>query len=96
MKEWLKSRPLLRAFDRLAFVIFGQRDPNAKKVGWLPGSGGHGDGGQAPPYVPYNPDWDPKLRKRQARNRKSESRGIDRTVRDPEKPRPSNADGQTD
>ena len=30
---------------------------------WSPGQGGHGgDGGQSPPIVPYNPDWDVKNR----------------------------------
>ena len=57
------SRPLVRALDRLSFVIFGQRAPEIRAVGWIPGNGGHGgDGGQAPPWVPYNPDWDPENR----------------------------------
>lgn len=52
------------AIRPLGVVIFGQRDPDAKTVGWLPGNGGHGGpGGQAPPYVPYSPDWDPKRRR---------------------------------
>jgi len=64
--NWIRSRPFKRVLDRLAFTIFGQRDPNSKKVGWGPGQGTHGGaGGQAPPYVPYNPDWDPTRRDRQ-------------------------------
>lgn len=59
MLRWIKSRPVRRTTDRLAFVVFGQRDPNSKTVAWLPGHGTHGGaGGQSPPYVPYNPDWD--------------------------------------
>lgn len=54
-----------RLMDRVAFTIFGQRDPNSGVVDWLAGNGGHGgDGGQTPPYVPYNPDWDPKNRRK--------------------------------
>lgn len=60
---WFGAGPVSRALDRLAFVVFGQRAPGAKKVGWVPGSGGHGsDGGQVPPYVPYDPDRDPERR----------------------------------
>jgi hypothetical protein len=52
-----------RTMDRIAFSIFGQRAPDSKSFGWRPGNGGHGgSGGQTPPYVPYNPDWDPKNR----------------------------------
>ena len=70
MLKWVKSRPLKRALDRLAFTIFGQRDPNSKKVGWGPGQGTHGGaGGQTPPYVPYNPDWDPTRNKKPRRKR---------------------------
>jgi hypothetical protein len=70
MMRWIRSRPLRRAFDHVAFVVFGQRDPNSKAVGWLPGQGTHGGaGGQTPPYVPYNPDWDPALRAKRARKR---------------------------
>ncbi len=70
MLKWIRSRPLQRALDRLAFTIFGQRDPNSKKVGWGPGQGTHGGaGGQTPPYVPYNPDWDPTKREKRRRKR---------------------------
>jgi hypothetical protein len=56
-------RALGRAFDHLSFVIFGQRAPGSISVGWLPGNGGYGSGGgQVPPWVPYNSDWDPKNR----------------------------------
>ncbi|HSJ83126.1 MAG TPA: hypothetical protein VLA91_04845 [Acidimicrobiia bacterium] len=56
LRSWLN-----RKLDRLSFTIFGQRAPDIKKVWFVPGSGGHGgDGGQVSPYVPYNPDWDPK------------------------------------
>ena len=56
--------------DRLAFTIFGQRDPDSKKVGWGPGQGTHGGaGGQTPPYVPYNPEWDPTRDKKPRRKR---------------------------
>lgn len=48
-----------RFFDRVAFVIFGQRDPAARTPTTIAGNGGHGGpGGQSPPYVPYSPDWD--------------------------------------
>jgi hypothetical protein len=50
-------------FDRLGFTVFGQRDPDARPVGWVPGSGSHGGGcGQVPPHVPYDADWDPDRR----------------------------------
>jgi hypothetical protein len=56
--RWL-LRPLRTAGQHLAFVIFGQRDPEARPVTWVPGAGSHGSGtGSVPPYVPYNPDWD--------------------------------------
>jgi hypothetical protein len=59
---WLR-RQLPSAVQHLAFVIFGQRDPEARPVGTVPGTGGHGSGGgQVPPVVPYNPDWDPDKR----------------------------------
>lgn len=52
------------AIRPLGQIVFGQRDPGAKSFGWLPGHGSHGGtGGQTPPYVPYNPDWDPKNRR---------------------------------
>jgi hypothetical protein len=63
MVAWIASRPINRTMDRIAFTIFGQRAPDSKPFGWRPGNGGHGGpGGQTPPYVPYNPDWDPKNR----------------------------------
>lgn len=66
----IKSRPLKRGFDRLAFIVFEQRDPNSGSVTWLPGHGSHGGaGGQTPPYVPYNPFWDPSRQRRNARRR---------------------------
>lgn len=59
MREWIRSRPVKRALDRLAFMIFGARDPGSGNVTWIAGHGTHGsEGGQVPPYVPYNPDWD--------------------------------------
>ena len=59
MLNWIMSRPLKRALDRLAFVVFKERDPDSSAVTWAPGQGTHGsEGGQVPPYVPYNPDWD--------------------------------------
>lgn len=54
---------LSRLFDRLSFIVFGQRDPEGRTPWFVPGNGGYGGGGgQVPPYVPYNPDWDPKNR----------------------------------
>lgn len=54
-------RRVVGVLDRLAFGIFKQRAPDSEPVTWLPGQGTHGgEGGQTPPYVPYNPDWDPK------------------------------------
>jgi hypothetical protein len=59
---WLR-RELPTSWRHLAFVIFGQRDPEARPVSSVPGAGGHGSGGgQVPPIVPYNPDWDPDKR----------------------------------
>jgi hypothetical protein len=59
---WLR-RELPSAVRHLAFVIFGQRDPESRPVISVPGGGGHGSGGgQVPPVVPYNPDWDPDER----------------------------------
>ncbi len=56
-------RALDRALDHLSFVIFGQRAPEHRYVGWIRGNGGYGGGGgQTPPYVPYNPGWDPENR----------------------------------
>jgi hypothetical protein len=56
-------RRLPAAWRHLGFLIFGQRDRDARAPTWVPGAGGHGSGGgQAPPHVPYNPDWDPKKR----------------------------------
>lgn len=52
-----------RFADRLAFVIFGQRDPDARPPTVVPGNGSYGgSGGQIPPYVPYSRDWDPRHR----------------------------------
>ena len=52
-----------RGLDRAAEIAFGQRATDARPVNWVPGQGTHGStGGQVPPYVPYNPDWDPKRR----------------------------------
>lgn len=49
--------------SKLGFVVFGQRDPETEPVWWVAGGGGHGaGGGQVPPIVPYNPDWDPDRR----------------------------------
>jgi hypothetical protein len=37
--------------------------PEGKTPWWGPGQGTHGsDGGQNPPLVPYNPDWDEENR----------------------------------
>jgi hypothetical protein len=59
---WLVRR-LPPAVQHLGFVIFGQRDPETRPVTWVPGGGGYGSGGgQVPPLVPYNPDWDPDRR----------------------------------
>lgn len=56
-------RGLPAATRHLGFVIFGQRDSESRPVTWVPGAGGHGSGGgQVPPYVPYNADWDPDRR----------------------------------
>jgi hypothetical protein len=61
--EWFSDNPVTHTLDRLGFAIFGQRDPDAAVIGWLPGAGSHGGGsGQVPPYVPYNPDWEPRNR----------------------------------
>ena len=62
---WLAVRLLLQVVRTGGSVIFGQRDPHANQVTWLPGGGTHGGmGGQVPPYVPHNPDWDPNNRLR--------------------------------
>ena len=62
-RRWLRIPVLERLFDRMSFVIFGQRAPESRPVGWVPGNGSHGgEGGQTPPWVPYNPDWDPDNR----------------------------------
>ncbi len=54
---------LVRALPWVAFVIFGQRDPESRPIGWVPGNGGNGSGGgQVPPLVPYDRDWDPDRR----------------------------------
>lgn len=59
----LRIPAIERLLDRMSFVIFGQRAPESRSVGWLPGNDGHGGpGGQTPPWVPYNPDWDPENR----------------------------------
>lgn len=59
---WL-VRQLPVAVRHLGFVIFGQRDPEARQVSWVVGAGGHGSGGgQVPPFVPHNPDWEPDRR----------------------------------
>lgn len=52
-------RPFVRLFDRVAFIIFGQRAPSDGEQNRVPGVGGHGTGNRVPPHVPYNPDWDP-------------------------------------
>lgn len=60
--RWL-VREVPPAFGHLAFIIFGQRDPEVRPVSWVAGGGTHGSGGgQVPPVVPYNPDWDPDRR----------------------------------
>lgn len=62
---WLAVRLGLHVFRTGGFIIFGQRDPQVRTIGWLPGGGTHGGmGGQVPPYVPHNPDWEPKNRLR--------------------------------
>jgi hypothetical protein len=59
---WLR-RELPSSVQHLAFVIFGQRDPDVRQGSSVSGAGGHGSGGgQVPPIVPYNPDWDPGKR----------------------------------
>jgi len=59
----LRIPVLERLLDRMSFVVFGQRAPESRPVGWVPGNGGHGgEGGQTPPWVPYNLDWDPENR----------------------------------
>jgi hypothetical protein len=56
--RWI-VREVPGAFRHLAFVVFGQRDPEVRPVSWVAGGGTHGSGGgQVPPLVPYNPDWD--------------------------------------
>lgn len=60
---WAAVRSFRQVLGTGGEVIFGQRDPNGTTPAWTPGSGTHGGmGGQVPPYVPYNPDWDPKRR----------------------------------
>ena len=50
---------VVRALPGAGFAIFGQRDPESRPVVWVAGSGGHGSGGgQVPPFVPYDPDWE--------------------------------------
>lgn len=60
--RWL-VREVPVSLRQLGFAIFGQRDPAARPVMWVSGAGTHGGtGGQVPPVVPYNPDWDPDKR----------------------------------
>jgi hypothetical protein len=60
--RWL-AREVPAGFHHLGFVIFGQRDPETRPVSWVAGGGTHGSGGgQVPPLVPYEPDWDPDRR----------------------------------
>jgi len=60
---WFAVRSFVHVLRTGGFTIFGQRDPHGKGVTWLPGGGTHGGmGGQVPPYVPHNPDWEPKNR----------------------------------
>jgi hypothetical protein len=50
---------VVRSLPGAGFAVFGQRDPESRPVIWIPGGGGHGAaGGQVPPIVPYDPDWD--------------------------------------
>jgi hypothetical protein len=50
---------VVRSLSGAGFAVFGQRDPDSRPVVWVPGGGGHGAaGGQVPPIVPYDPDWD--------------------------------------
>lgn len=59
----LALRRLWRAFWLFGDIVFGQRASDGRVVTWLPGHGTHGgEGGHTPPYVPYEPDWDPKRR----------------------------------
>lgn len=65
MSVWRRIRNLVdRTLDRGAFAIFGKRSADSGQVDWVAGNGGHGgDGGQTPPHVPYDPDWDPRNRR---------------------------------
>jgi hypothetical protein len=58
---WLVRR-FPSAVRDLGFAAFGQHDPQARPVTFVPGSGGRGGGGQVPPIVPYDPEWDPDRR----------------------------------
>jgi hypothetical protein len=50
---------VVRALPGSGFAIFGQRDPDSRPVESVPGSGGHGSGGgQVPPIVPHDSDWE--------------------------------------
>lgn len=60
--RWL-VREVPAAFRHLGFAIFGQRAAEARPVWWVAGGGTYGSGGgQVPPIVSYNPDWDPDER----------------------------------
>lgn len=60
---WFAVTTLRRNADRIAFVLFGQRAPGTRSIGWLPGNGGHGgNGGQVPPFVPHDVEWEPSRR----------------------------------
>jgi hypothetical protein len=52
-------RGLASSSRDLGFAVFGQRASEARPVTFVPGAGGTGGGGQVPPIVPYDPDWDP-------------------------------------
>src|SRR5690625_4888417 len=58
---WIAVRHFRAVLASGGSIIFGQRDPAGRRPGRAPGGGTH-SGGQVPPYVPYNQEWDPKRR----------------------------------
>jgi hypothetical protein len=61
--EGRRPTVISRLLDRVAFFLFGMRDPEARTPRVVPGNGTHGgSGGQSPPLVPYSRDWDPENR----------------------------------
>lgn len=68
-----------RLVDGLSSWLFGRSDPDARDVGFVPGNGGRGgSGGQVPPTVPYDRDWDVGKRRREQSRLRRDRRAADR------------------